>query len=174
MPVESQVTMSSDVSSSLPPSKRLTLRRILGAIAGSALAFASLPWLMSIPLVVAVFGILGLDGTHPPVVTSGDGVRRWVPWAVWSFGLAACPIAIAVVGTVYEYHGPPVYDRWAARVVEWLGLTHLGIMVIASVVVVVLTAGSYRWLAWAAILAVGVLGFLLYFGAAMATTGAYL
>jgi hypothetical protein len=79
-----------------------------------------------------------------------------------------------VVGTVHEYHGPPVYDRCAARVVEWLGLAHLGIMVIASVVVVVLTAGSYRWLAWAAILAVGVLGFLLYFGAAVATTGAYL
>jgi hypothetical protein len=72
-----------------------------------------------------------------------------------------------LVGTVYEYHGPPVYDRWAARVLEWLLLAHLGIMVIASVTVVVLTAGSYCWLAWAAILAVGVLGCLLYFGAAM-------
>ena len=166
--------MSSDVSSTSPPSKRLTLRRLMGAIAGSALAVASLPWFLSIPLVAAVFGILGLDGIHPPLVTSGDGVRRWVPWAVWSFGLAACPIAIAVVGTVYEYHGPPDYDRWARRVVECLGLAHLGIMVIASIAVVVLTPGSYRWLAWVAILAVGLLGFLLYFGAAMATKGAYL
>ena len=85
-----------------------------------------------------------------------------------------CPIAIAVVGNVYEHHGPPVNDCLAARVVDWLGLAHLGIMVIASVAVVVLTAGSYRWLAWAAILTVGVLGFLLYFGAATATTGEYL
>ena len=146
----------------------------MGAIAGSALAFAFLPWLLSIPFVVAVFGILGLDAIHPPLVTSGGGVRRWVPWVLWSLGLATCPVAIAVVGNVYEYHGTPVYDRWATRVVEWLGLAHLGVMVIGSVVVVVLTAGSYRWLAWAAILAVGVLGFLVYFGAAMATTGAYL
>ena len=140
---------------------------------GPDIAFASLPWFLSIRLVVAVFRILGLDGIHPPLVTSGGGVRRWGPWAVWSLGLAACPIAMAVLDTVYEYGGPPVYDRWVACVLEWLGLAHLGIMVIASVVVVVLTAGSYRWLAWAAILAVGVLGFLLYFGAAMATTGAY-
>jgi TRAP-type C4-dicarboxylate transport system permease small subunit len=79
-----------------------------------------------------------------------------------------------VVGSVYEYHGPPVYDRWAYRVVEWLGLAQLGVMVIASVAVVVLAAGPYRWLGWAAILAVGVLACLVYFGAAMATTGAYL
>jgi hypothetical protein len=202
--------MSSDVRSSLPPSKRLTLRRIMGAIAGSALAFASLPWFLSIPLVVAVFGILGLDGIHPPLVTSGGGVRRWVPWAVWSLGLAACPIAMAVLDTVYEHGGPPVYDRWVARVLEsqpgharrllndrhyndwvarlqaiqsgraqlyrgdrvydrWVARVlerlfqaHLGIMVIASVAVVVLTAGSYRWWAWAAILAVGVLGRFLF------------
>lgn len=178
--------MSSDVSSTLPPSKRLTLRCIMGAIAGSALAFASLPWFLSIPLVVAVFGILGLDGIHPPLVTSGGGVRRWVPWAVWSLGLAACPIAIAVLGTVYKHGGPPVYDRWVASVLEsrpghaqlrrgdqvydrWVGsvlerliLAHLGIMVIASVAVVVLTTDSYRWAAWAAILAVGMLGLLLF------------
>ena len=42
-------------------------------------------------------------------------------------------------------------------------------MVIASVVVVVLTAGSYRWWAWAAILAVGVLGYLLYDSYILAT-----
>jgi hypothetical protein len=202
--------MSADVSSSLHPSKRLTLRRIMGAIAGSALAFASLPWFLSIPLVVAVLGILGLDGIHPPLVTSGGGVRRWVPWAVWSLGLAACPIAMAVLDTVYEHGGPPfydrwvarvldgqrgharrllndrhynhwvarlqaiqsgraqlyrgdrVYDRWVARVLQRLFQAHLGIMVIGSVAVVVLTAGSYRWLAWAAILAVGVLGCLLF------------
>jgi hypothetical protein len=144
------------------------------AIAGAALAFAFLPWLLSIPLVVAVFGVVGLDTIHPPLVTNGGGVRRWLPWVLWSLGLATCPVALAVVGSVYEYHGPPVYDRWAYRVVQWLGLAQLGVMVIASVVVVVLTAGSYRWLGWAAVVAVGVLAFLLYFGAAMATTGAYL
>ena len=90
----------------------------MGAIAGSALVFASLPWFLSIPLVVAVFGILGLDGIHPPLVTSGGGERRWGPWAVWSLGLAACPIAMAVLDTVYEHGGPPVYDRWVARVLE--------------------------------------------------------
>ncbi len=159
------------------------------------LAFASLPWFLSIPLVVAVFGILGLDGIHPPLVTSGGGVRRWAPWTVWSLGLAACPIAMAVLDTVYEHGGPPAYDRWVARVLESqpgpqlrrvlagqaqlrrgvpvydrsvrrvlerLILAHLGIMVIASVAVVVLTAGSYRWWAWAAILVVAVLGFLLF------------
>ncbi|MGP0067927.1 MAG: hypothetical protein ACLQGP_30580 [Isosphaeraceae bacterium] len=45
---------------------------------------------------------------------------------------------------------------------ERLFLAHLAIMVIASVAVVVLTAGSYRWWAWTAILAVGVLGRLLF------------
>ena len=58
--------------------------------------------------------------------------------------------------------GDHVYDRWVARMLERLILAHLGIMVIAAVAVVVLTAGSYRWLAWAAILAAGVLGFLLF------------
>jgi hypothetical protein len=52
--------------------------------------------------------------------------------------------------------------RPRAGKLERLFLAHLGIMVIASVAVVVLTAGSYRWLAWAAILAVGVLGCLLF------------
>ncbi len=58
--------------------------------------------------------------------------------------------------------GDRVYDRWVARVLERLILAHLGTMVIASVAVVVLTAGSYRWWAWAAILAVGVLGYHLF------------
>ena len=99
---------------------------------------------------------------------------------------------MAVLDTVYEHGGPPVYDRWVARLLEsqpgpaqlrrvlagpaqlrrgvlvydrWvrrvlerLFQAHLGIMVIASVAVVVLTAGSYRWWAWTAILAVGVQG----------------
>ena len=143
----------------------------MGAIAGAAIAFACLPSLLSISLVVAVFGVLGLEGLHPPLVTSGRGLRRWVPWAVWSLGLAACPIALAVVGTVYERHGPPVYDRRATRVVEWFAFAHLVVMVIASVAVVILTAGSYRWLAWAVILTVGMLTCLLFLGAAMAVTG---
>jgi len=40
----------------------------------------------------------------------------------------------------------------------------LGVSIIAAVVVVVLTRGSYRWLAWAAILVMGVYAFDKYRG----------
>jgi hypothetical protein len=166
--------MPSDLASSSPRSERLTLMRIMGAIAGLALVFAFLPWLLSVPLAVAILGIFVLGGMHLSLVTSGCGVRRWIPWVLWSLALTACPVAIAVLGTVYEYHGTPLYNRWATRAVDILGFAQLGVSVIASVAVVVLTRGSYRWLAWAAVLAIGALAFLLYFGAMMATTGAYL
>ena len=47
--------------------------------------------------------------------------------------------------------------------VDGLFFVHLGVLVIASVAVVVLTQGGYRWLAWAAILANGVFAVLLYY-----------
>ena len=58
--------MSTDVRPSLPPSNRLTLGRIMAAIAGSALAFASLPWFLSIPLVAAVLVSSGLTASVRP------------------------------------------------------------------------------------------------------------
>ena len=45
---------------------------------------------------------------------------------------------------------------WITRVVGWLCFAHLGVSVVASIAVVVLTRGDSRWFAWAAILAHGV------------------
>jgi hypothetical protein len=146
----------------------------MGAIASSALAFAILPTELSVALAVTVFGILVLLGMHLPLVTRGGGVWGWLPWVLWFLALAACPVAITVVGALYEYHGPPDYNRWAARLVHGLGYAQLGVSVVSSVAVIALTRGSYRWLAWAAILAIGVVTVVLHFGAAMATTGGYL
>jgi hypothetical protein len=154
--------------------KRLTLSRVMTATAGLALAFAFLPATLSVAFAVTVLGVLTLDGMHVPQVTRGSGVRRWLPWLIWSLALTACPAAIAVVGPVYQHHGPSVYDRIVTRVVNGLGFVQLGLSVIASIVVVVLTPNSYRWLAWAAVLTVGAFTVILLLGALMATTGAYL
>jgi hypothetical protein len=59
-------------------------------------------------------------------------------------------------------------------VVDGLGYAQLGVEVVASVAVVMLTRGGCRWLAWAAILAIGVFDVIIGLGAAMATTGVYL
>jgi hypothetical protein len=74
----------------------------------------------------------------------------------------------------YEYHGPPDEDRWAVHAVDKLAFAHDVVPVIASVAVVLLTLGAYRWMACAAILVIGALTGLLSFGAGMATSGAYL
>jgi hypothetical protein len=149
----------------------------MAVIALLALAFAFLPVLLSAALAVTVVGILVLQGLRLPPITDGGGVRRWLPWVLWSLALATCPIATGVVGTVYEHTGPPAFSGarpWAARVVDGLAFAHLGVSVVASVAVVVLTRSGYRWLAWAAILAIGVFAALIGLGAAMATTGIYL
>jgi hypothetical protein len=146
----------------------------MGAIAGLALAFAFLPTSLSCAIAVTVLGILALEGMRLPLVTSGGGVWRWFPWVIWSLALTLCPVAIAFVGALFEHHGPPDYHRLETRVVDGLGLAQLGVLVIASIAVVVLTRGSYRWLAWAAVLAIGALTVVLHLGAWMATTGAYL
>jgi hypothetical protein len=111
---------------------------------------------------------------HLSLVTRRGGVWRWLPWVLWSLALTACPVAITVVGALYENHGPPDDNRWPARVVYGLGWAQWGVSVIAAIAVIVLTRGPYRWLAWAAILVIGMVTVVLYFGAAMATTGAYL
>jgi hypothetical protein len=166
--------MPSDSTAPLPRSKRLTPSRIMTSIAFLALAFAFLPTILSSAFAVSVLGILVLDGMHPPQVTSGCGARRWFPWVIWFLALTACPVAISVVGTVYTNHGPIAYDRVATRVVNGLGLAQLGVSVIASIAVVALTRRSFRWLAWAPILAIGAFTVVLLVGASMATTGAYL
>jgi hypothetical protein len=156
---------------------RLTLNRIMVAIAALAFAFAFLPIELSGALAVAVFGILVLQGLRLPLITDADGVRRWLPWVLWSLSLAACPVAITVVGTVFEHTGPPAFNGprpWAARVVDRLCYAHLWVSAVASIAVVVLSRGGYRWLAWASILGIGVLATLVGLGAAMATTGVYL
>jgi hypothetical protein len=146
----------------------------MSAIAGLALAFAILPTPLSVAFAVTVLGILVLKGMHLPLVTRGDGVRSWLPWALWALALATCPVAIATVGELYEYHGSPDQDRWAVHVVDRLGYAHLGVMVVASVAVILLTRGIYRWLAWALVLAIGVITGFVLLGAEMATSGAYL
>jgi hypothetical protein len=160
-----------------PRSSPLTLRGVLGAVAGLALAFATLPVGLSMPLAVAVSGILALQGMRLPVITEGGGARRWLPWAAWSLMLAVCPVAIAVVGELFPRVGPPVFTGprpWAARVVDSLVSSHIAASVVAAMAVVVLTRGGYRWLAWAAIVLVAPITGLFALGAAMATTGVYL
>jgi hypothetical protein len=150
------------IDSSPPHSPPLTLRRLVGAIAVSALAFAYLPPVLSVALTVTVFGILVLQGMRLPLVTSGGGVWRWLPWVLWSLALMACPVAITVVGTTHSVpHEMYICAAagplpWIHRVVDGLCFVHFVVSVVASVAVVVLTRGGHRWLAWAAILAHGV------------------
>jgi hypothetical protein len=149
----------------------------MGAIASLALAFAFLPTIFSAGLAVSVLGILLVHGSYLRPVTSRSGAWRWLPWVVWFFALMACPVAIAVIGTVYKRTGPPIWSGprpWAEPVVEGLAFSQYVVSVIASVAVVALTRSAYCWLAWVAVLAIGAVTFLLSLGAAMSTTGVYL
>lgn len=155
----------------------LTLRALLGAIAGLALAFAILPLDLSVPLAVAVSGILALQGMRLPVITKRAGARRWLPWVAWSLMLAACPVAIGVVGVMYPRAGPPAFTGprpWATRVVDALFYCQLAVSVAASWSVVFLVRDGRRWIAWGAIVAVGVFTFFIACCAIMVTTGVYL
>ncbi len=141
-------------STTSPPStpRPLTLKRLMGAIAVSALAFALLPIPLSAALAVAVCGVVVLDGMRLPVVGE-DGVRGWVFLLLWFLALIACPVAICVVDAVTLH---VVYNElWVVRLVEGLGYAQLVVSVVASISVVVLVRGQGRWVAWAAILAVG-------------------
>jgi hypothetical protein len=153
---------------------RYTLGHCMAVIALLAFAFASLPILLSSALAVTVVGILVLQGLRLPPITDGVGVRRWLPWVLWSLALATCPIATGVVGSLYEHPGPPAFSGprpWAARLVEGLGFAHMGVSVVASVGVVLLTRGGYCWLAWAAIFAIGMFAALIWVDAWKATMG---
>jgi hypothetical protein len=109
-------------------------------------------------------------------------VRQWLPWVLWCLTLVACPIAIAVLGTLYERHvplhlGPLGFNEplpWPTRVVESLIPTLLVVSVIASTHVFWLARGKTRWLAWGVVVALLAFTWLLGFGAWMATTGIYL
>jgi hypothetical protein len=97
---------------------------------------------------------------------------------IWSLALAACPVAIVIVGAFNVHTGPPVYDGmplpWAARVVDGLGIAQVCVSVIGSIAVVVLARGAYRWLAWLAIIVIGMTTAVLHLIASMQTTGVYL
>src|SRR4051812_38224269 len=99
----SEGTMPPRVASSIPPSPPLKLRHTMAVIAALALTFAFLPIGLSVMWAVAVVGILVLQGLRLPLVTDGGGVRRWLPWMIWSLALAVCPIAVAIVGNLYQY-----------------------------------------------------------------------
>jgi hypothetical protein len=160
-----------------PPSQPLTLKRLMGAIAAAALSFALLPMDLAVALTVAVCGVVVLDGMRLPVVTDKGGVWTWLSWAVWLLFLMACPIAIGVVAAITRPSGPPTLSGplpWAARIIEGLGYAQAAVSVAAAITVVVLTRGVRRWLAWAGILLVGALAWLMCFGALMDITGNYL
>ena len=149
----------------------------MGAVGVLAIAFASLPWELSGVLAVAIFGILGLQGLRLPLVIDRGGMSCWLAWALWFLALAAGPVAIAVVGTTYEWTGPPATSAprpWAARVVDSLWYAHLGVSVVASMAVVLIVRQGLRWIAWAAIVVIGVFAAIVTLGAEMATTGIYL
>jgi hypothetical protein len=113
----------------------------MAVIAILGLGFAFLPILLSVVLAITMVGSLVLQGMRLPPVTDRRGVWKWLPWVLWSLALAACPIAIEVIGEEYVNTGPPALGGplpWAARVVDNLGLAHLGVSVVASVSVVVL------------------------------------
>jgi hypothetical protein len=171
--------MARDLSSSMtkPRPKPLSIGRVMAAVAGLALAFAFLPTFASITFAVTVLGILVVDGLHPRLVTAKGGVWAWFPWVVWFFALVACPVAIAVIGVVYEHTGPPAFSGprpWAAGVVDGLAFAHIAVSVIAAVGVAVLTRGGFRWVAWLVISVIGTAAFVVWLGAKMSTTGVYL
>jgi hypothetical protein len=141
------------------PSKALTLFDMMIGVAILAFSFAFLWKIFAGAMVVVVLGVYAAKGLRWPVITDRPGVWRWLPWVVWFSMLLVCPVAIGVVEGHFPYsehpHGSQVRLR-AGKLVEAFGYTHLGLSTLAAVAVVVLTRGYYRWLAWAAILLVGV------------------
>jgi hypothetical protein len=133
----------------------------MGAIAAVAFILAVLPMSYAVPLAVAAFGIIVLNGMRLPIVTDGTGRRRWLPWAVWLAALLACPAAMWGVAAMMVKASPrnpggPAPSR-DFRPLEGLIVGQVAASVVASVAVVVLTRGHWRWLAWAAILVIGAL-----------------
>ena len=152
----------------------LRLAHVMAGVAVTALILAAFPNVLGLSMAVTVFGILILQGMRLPLVTRGNGIRRWLPWAAWGMLLAACPAAMVVVGIAFPHVGQPAYvgpRPWAANVVDGLCAAHLGASVIASISVVLLAEGGSRWFAWAGVLAMGVVAAFAALGAGMATTG---
>ena len=65
-------------------------------------------------------------------------------------------------------------SSWAACLVVSLFYTHLAVSVVTSWAVIFLVRGPGRWVAWGAIILVGIITGFVALGAAMATTGVYL
>ncbi len=168
---------SEGIPTSLLHPRRLTIAQILGSVAALAVAFAVLPWVLSIALAIAVCGVLALEGLPVPLITSGGRLWRWFPWIIWWVALAASPVMIVLIGYLFEWNGPPATfgpRPWAACLVVSLFYTHLAVSVVTSWAVIFLVRGPGRWVAWGAIILVGIITGFVALGAAMATTGVYL
>jgi hypothetical protein len=155
-----------------------TSERTVLAFAVLALALAALPWMLSVPLALAVSGTLVLQALHPPSVMRGGGLWLWPAWAAWWLALAACPAAIEAVAVQYSQAGAsPLNEPRAALADRMLGalfIAHLVVSVIATWSVVFLLSPGRRWIAWGAILVIGFFTLILTVGAGMATTGTFL
>ena len=152
----------------------LTLRRLMGAVAASAVFFALFPPSFAATLAITVCGVVLLEGMRLPIVTEGDGARRWLPWVAWLLILLACPIATEVVAARYPHAGPPSGWPWATHVVQGLFGGQIAVSAMAAIAVVVLARGLWRWMAWAVILAIGAMAALQNLIATMTTSGYYL
>ncbi len=135
------------------------------AIAVLAAGYAFLLQVLALPLTAIVLGVLVLKGFRLPIITEGPGVRRWLPWVIWSSMLVVCPVAVIVLTARYGHPTvsftvvPPMDPgrAWALRMLNVACFVHMGLSVIAALAVVVLTRGYRRWIAWSAILFIGII-----------------
>jgi hypothetical protein len=154
--------MEQGTTSSPPSARPVTLMRLMGAIAVSAIGFAFLPMPFSAAVAVAVCGTVLLDGMRLPVVGEG-GQRGRNLLVLWLVALMSCPIAACVVPVVANRAGRRWSLDWTIRVIEGLAYAHLAVSVIAWILVVVLARGGGRWVARAAILTIGVWAFVMVY-----------
>jgi hypothetical protein len=102
-----------------------------------------------------------------------------LPWALWYFALAACPVAIALVSIHYSQVqvGALPFNKpraaLAIRILDALVFAHLAVSVVATWSVVLLVRPGRRWIAWGAILVVGVFTLMLGLGAEMGVSGGF-
>ncbi len=156
------------MTSDLEPTKplALTLSEIMVAIAVLAGGYAFLFKGLALILMVTMLGVLVLKGLRLPIITEGQGVRKWLPWVVWSSMLVVCPVAVIVLKARYGHPTisftvvPPMDPgrAWALEMLNVFCYVHVGLSIIAAIAVVVLTRGYGRWIAWAGILFIGIIG----------------
>ncbi len=103
---------------------------------------------------------------------------RKLLWALWWLSLTACPIAMAVIGTAFEHHGPLAFDEprpLPTRIVDGLCVAHLVASAVASAAVFWLSRSWLtRLLAWGVVAVMIPVTAMFALGAAMNTTGTFL